>query len=120
VTPAQADRGSATAEIAVALPALVLVLGIALAAVQLGVDQVRCVDAARAGARLLGRGDGAEAASAAARAAAPPGAAVLVDAGGSAARVTVRAGAPGVLGAWAGVPGPAATAAAVLEPGPGP
>ncbi len=42
-----------------ALPSLVLVLAVALAALDLGVAQVRCVDAARLGARLLARGEAA-------------------------------------------------------------
>lgn len=46
-----------TAEIAVALPALVLVLALALAAVVVVTDSLRCVDAARVGARLLARGE---------------------------------------------------------------
>jgi hypothetical protein len=46
-----------TAEIAVALPALVLVLSLALAAVVVVTDSLRCVDAARVGARLLARGE---------------------------------------------------------------
>lgn len=46
-----------TAEIAVALPALVLVLTLALGAVAAATDHVRCVDAARTGARQLARGE---------------------------------------------------------------
>lgn len=46
-----------TAEIAVALPALVLVLTLGLGAVAAVTDQLRCVDAARTGARLLARGE---------------------------------------------------------------
>ena len=46
-----------TAEIAVALPALVLVLALALGAVAVVTDHMRCVDAARVGARLLARGE---------------------------------------------------------------
>ena len=46
-----------TAELAVVLPALLLVLAVALSALGLAVDQVRCVDAAAAGARAAARGD---------------------------------------------------------------
>lgn len=53
----RAERGSVTAEIAVALPSLALVLGIALAAVQAAAAHLACVDAARLGARALARGD---------------------------------------------------------------
>lgn len=47
----------ATAEFACAIPALVLVLVVALSAITTVTDQVRCVDAARATARALARGD---------------------------------------------------------------
>ena len=43
------ERGMATAELAVALPAVVLVLALCLTAMALGVDHVRAEDAARAG-----------------------------------------------------------------------
>ena len=61
----------ATAELAVALPSLVLVLALALAALDLGIAQVRCVDAARVGARLLARGEPAGPVLAEVRAAGP-------------------------------------------------
>lgn len=51
------DGGMVTAELAVALPALVLVLGVLLGALALAADQVRCVDAASAAARSLARGE---------------------------------------------------------------
>ena len=44
-----------TAELAVVLPALLLVLAVALSALGLAVDQVRCVDAAAAGAGSCAR-----------------------------------------------------------------
>jgi len=47
----------ATAEFAVVLPAIVLVLALSLGAMGLALDQIRCVDAARAGARAASRGD---------------------------------------------------------------
>ena len=47
----------ATAELAVVLPAVLLVLAVALSALGLAIDQIRCVDAARAGARAAARGD---------------------------------------------------------------
>ncbi|HET8600402.1 MAG TPA: TadE family type IV pilus minor pilin [Segeticoccus sp.] len=87
----------ATAEIAVALPAVVLVLAMALAGVGVAIDQVRCVDAARAAARAASRGDPSGAVRAVALRVAPPGAAVEVgrSGGGGAAggevRVTVSA-----------------------------
>ena len=46
-----------TAEFAVALPAIALVLAACLASVQLSAQQVRLTDAAAAAARALGRGE---------------------------------------------------------------
>ncbi|MER7702129.1 TadE family type IV pilus minor pilin [Kitasatospora sp. NPDC097605] len=89
------DGGFVTAETAVALPALVL-LGVLLVwAVLAAAAQLRCVDAARAGARAAARGE-ADAAGVA-RDAAPAGAAVLVELAPDTVRVTVEApyGAPG-------------------------
>ncbi|MEO7722099.1 MAG: TadE family protein [Pseudolysinimonas sp.] len=51
------ERGSAVAEFAVALPAVLLVLGTVLGGIQLGTLQVRLQDAAADAARSLGRGD---------------------------------------------------------------
>ncbi|MEA9986943.1 TadE family type IV pilus minor pilin [Subtercola sp. RTI3] len=51
------DRGMVTAELAAALPAVVLVLVLALGALQASGLQVRVVDAAAVAARSLGRGD---------------------------------------------------------------
>jgi len=115
---AHTERGSAAAEIAVALPALVLVLAASLAGLVLGIDQVRCVDAAHTAARLLARGDDDSAARAGALAAAPDGARVVVEAGTDAVTVTVSAPLPGRLLGWSGLPGPQAVAAAVVEGAP--
>jgi hypothetical protein len=62
----------ATAEFAVAIPALVVVLVLALSAIVTVTDQVRCVDAARATARALARGDSEGAALDVGRRLAPP------------------------------------------------
>lgn len=61
---ADRDRGSVTAEFAVALPAIALVLAACLASVQLVGEQVRLTDAAADAARALGRGESAGAAGA--------------------------------------------------------
>lgn len=53
-----------TAEFAVALPAIVLVLAGCLASVQLAAQQVRLTDAAADAARALGRGESHDAAQA--------------------------------------------------------
>ena len=73
----------ATAELAVALPTLVLVLFVALSALTTVTDQVRCLDAARATARALARGDDPAAALSLGRRLAPPGAEFAVSGAGS-------------------------------------
>ncbi|WP_306919575.1 MULTISPECIES: TadE family type IV pilus minor pilin [unclassified Arthrobacter] len=50
-------RGAVTAEFAVALPAVILLLAMVLAGSAAGVTQLRFEEAARAGARALARGD---------------------------------------------------------------
>lgn len=52
-----ADRGAVTAEFAVALPAVVLVLAAVLLVVMAGTAQLRVADAARAGARAAAAGE---------------------------------------------------------------
>ena len=68
---ASADRGAATAELAVALPAVVVVLAAVLSVGQAVLTQVSCVDAARAGARAAARGDDLDQVRSAALAAVP-------------------------------------------------
>lgn len=80
-----------TAELAVATPVVVVVLALALSAVRLGVDEVRCVDAARLAARALARGDSEGSARALAIAAGPPGAMIEVRVAGSEVSATVSA-----------------------------
>jgi Flp pilus assembly protein TadG len=62
-----------TAELAVALPALVLVALFALSGVQVAMTQLRCRDAAGVAARLAARGESATSVSTAMSSAAPPG-----------------------------------------------
>ncbi len=104
----------ATAELAVAMPAVVLVLAVVLGAVSLGLDEVRCVDAARAGARAAARGDSAAAVRVEAGRAAPAGARVVVRTAGSRVTVTVTGGPHRVLSLT-----PSATAESMLEVAPG-
>ncbi|KUP96465.1 hypothetical protein AC529_11920 [Thermobifida cellulosilytica TB100] len=85
------DRGAVTAETAVALPCLALVLGVALACVQAAATQLECVDAARVGARALARGDSEAAVRSLVLGAGPPGAAVELSAEAGFVRVTVTA-----------------------------
>ncbi|MCZ2524578.1 pilus assembly protein [Streptomyces sp. HB2AG] len=85
------DAGQATAETAVVLPVLALALVAMLWGVTAAVAQIRCVDAARAGARAAARDEPESTAVAAARSAAPPGAQVSVGRGGDEVRVEVSA-----------------------------
>ncbi|WP_017595476.1 TadE family type IV pilus minor pilin [Nocardiopsis potens] len=85
------ERGQATAETAAALPALAAVLALCLAAIQAVAAHLACVDAARAGARALARGDDRSAVLAAVAEAAPPGASASVVRSGGYARVEVTA-----------------------------
>ncbi|GAA4632757.1 hypothetical protein GCM10023196_067550 [Actinoallomurus vinaceus] len=80
-----------TVETAVAFPALVLILAIAMWGVSAAAAQVACVDAARAGARAAARGEPLAEVRAAARRAAPPGASVWIDRDPRTTRVVVRA-----------------------------
>ncbi|MGA5818547.1 TadE family type IV pilus minor pilin [Kitasatospora sp. NPDC094028] len=92
------DAGFVTAETAVALPALVLLAVMLIWGVLAASAQIRCVDAARVGARAAARGE-ADAAELA-RAAGPPGARVRVSLAADTVRVEVEApsAAPGRLG----------------------
>lgn len=67
-----------TAETAVVLPALALLLVLAMWGVALVGQQLRCIDAARVAARALARGEPEPLARAAAAEAAPPGARLSV------------------------------------------
>jgi Flp pilus assembly protein TadG len=51
------DRGSVTAEFAVALPAVVIVVALSVTALAAGARQVRLQDAAADAARLIARGE---------------------------------------------------------------
>lgn len=80
------DGGAVTAEFAVALPALVLMLGFGLGAIDATLDKLRCVDAARDAALAQARGsDG----TAEGRSRAPNGASVVATTSGGVARATV-------------------------------
>lgn len=73
-----ADAGMATAELAVTLPALALLLALGLYAVAAVSAQLRCVDAAAIAARLAGRGEVAALVQRQALSAAPTASAVDV------------------------------------------
>lgn len=109
------DRGSSTVELAVSLPALVLMLFVALTAVVAVQVQGRCVDAAREAARAEARGEPGVPAG---QRAAPPGATVRVDNDGEIATATVRVRIRPLGGTLPSFE-VAATAVAAVEPGVG-
>lgn len=109
------ERGMATAELALAMPVLVVVLALALAGIELGMQQVRCVDAARSAVRLMARGESPERVVAAAELAAPGGAVVSTGASGGRVSVTVSAAPPALLGVVGITSQTTATAVAVAE-----
>ena len=119
---ARAERGAATAELAMVLPLLVaLTLGLVwLLAV--GAAQVRTVDAARETARALARGDDEVAAVERGLVVAPDGSQVAVSRGGGEVRVTVTARVQGPGGLFGRLPSPRlhAEAVAVDEGAPAP
>ncbi|MEO3811328.1 TadE family type IV pilus minor pilin [Sphaerisporangium sp. B11E5] len=85
------EEGSVTAEMAVGLPTLALVLGGALWAVAVVGVQLECVDAARTGARAAARGESLDAVRRMAGLAAPAGAVVSVTRDAELSRVTISA-----------------------------
>ncbi|WP_329134725.1 pilus assembly protein [Streptomyces sp. NBC_01476] len=86
---ARGDSGYVTAETAVVIPVLVALAALLVWGLMAGAAQVRCVDAARAGAREAARSGETAAAVQAARAAAPGGAEVSVERSGGMVRVRV-------------------------------
>lgn len=111
------EAGMATAELAVSLPALLLVLGLALGAVSAANRQLRCAEAAAVAARAVARGDGPEQARASAAGHLPDGAVLTIASSGAGrARVTVTS-APRWLG-LVNAPGCHAQVEATLEAGP--
>jgi hypothetical protein len=91
------DRGTVTAELAVALPSMTLLLALVLAVGSSVVGQVRCLDAARAGARAAARGEAAGEVSAVALRVAPEGATVTMNRSGDEVVVDVVASLDTVL-----------------------
>ncbi|MFH8369150.1 TadE family type IV pilus minor pilin [Streptomyces sp. NPDC018031] len=88
--PSSGDGGFVTAEAAVAAPVLVLFAVTLIWGLMAASDQLRCVDAARAGARAAARSESPAAAVAAARSAAPDGAEVILRREGDLIRVRVE------------------------------
>ena len=95
------------------LPVLVVVAALAMAVLGHGVDQVRCIDAARSAARAAARGDSDAAVLSLARSGAPAGSAVTVTPSGGTLVVEVTARG---RAAWLpGLPPPSARAVADRE-----
>ncbi|QKD78935.1 MULTISPECIES: TadE family type IV pilus minor pilin [Actinomyces] len=89
------ESGMATAELAVAMPAVVIVLLLALSALAAGAAQMRMTDAARVGARQAAIGADP---LAGASAVAPTGSSIAVGAAGDLTCVSISRAAPGPLG----------------------
>lgn len=114
------DGGYVTAETAMVLPVLAVLLAVALWSIAVAGAQLRCVDAARDGARAAARGETDASIEQAVRAAAPAAAAVTISHAGQQIVVVVRARVgptSGVLTAL-GAPLAAATAVALSESAP--
>jgi hypothetical protein len=88
---AERCRGSVTAEFALLLPGLTLLLAVLLSAAAAATAQLKCVDAARSAARLAARHESPSVVLAAARSAGPAGAQARVTSGSGAVVVRVRA-----------------------------
>ncbi|WP_405664083.1 pilus assembly protein [Streptomyces sp. NBC_01166] len=89
------DRGAVTAEAAMVLPVLVAFVFALVWALVAASDQIRCVDAARAGARAAARSEPEDSVRSAAQEAAPDRARVAVERTGGLWRVRVEAPTPG-------------------------
>ncbi|MFJ2090878.1 TadE family type IV pilus minor pilin [Streptomyces sp. NPDC087901] len=89
------DRGAVTAEAAMAIPVLVIFALALLWALMAASAQIRCVDAARSGARAAARSEPEAQVREAALSAAPDRARVEVERAGELWRVSVAAPAPG-------------------------
>lgn len=117
-----------TAEFAVTLPAVVLLLGLLLAGSAAGLTQLRLEEAARAGARALARGEDAAAVGGIVRQFAGDSALAAVASDGVWLRVTVSGTVSGVAGtlvpwtltatAWARNESPGAAEASDSVPAP--
>ena len=109
----QAERGAATAELALTLPLLVAMTVGLVWLLALGAAQVRAVDAARETARALARGDPEQAAVARGARVAPDGSTVRFSWVGDEVRVTVTGRVRGPGGIFGRLPAPEVQAEAV-------
>lgn len=86
-----ADSGMVTAELAVALPTVFVVLVAALTGLFAVATELRCTDAAATAARMVARGESTADAESAVRTIAGQAATAQISAGGGSVRVDVRA-----------------------------
>lgn len=109
------DEGTVTAELALALPTVLLVLVVLLVTVSAASARLRCEDAARTAARVAALGQSDEQVAAAAQHLAGPGASVVVVRDPPWVEVRVSAEVPG---GWfsAGSLGLSSSASAWVEP----
>ncbi|MEA5453796.1 TadE family type IV pilus minor pilin [Sinomonas sp. JGH33] len=96
-------RGAVTAEFAVGIPAVIVLLGVLLTVVAAGVTQLRAEEAVRAAARELARGEPPDVVAATARRVAGDDAAPDVAAEGGSVVVRIRLPVPGPLAMAAGI-----------------
>jgi hypothetical protein len=109
------DAGYVTAETAMVLPVLAILLAVGLWAIAVAGAQVRCVDAARDAARAVARGESDASASAAAAAAAPDGARIDVRHDGDRIVVVVSVTVGKGYGPLSALPIPTVSATATAE-----
>lgn len=109
------EAGYVTAETAMVLPVLAILLAVGLWAVAVAGAQVRCIDAARDAARAVARGESDASASAAASAAAPDGAHIDLRHEGARIVVVVSVAVGKGLGPLAAIPIPTVLATATAE-----
>ena len=111
VPPSRCERGSVTAEFAMAMPVLIAVALGMVWLISLGLTQLRIEEAARETARAAARGDADP--EALARRIAPAGASVSVSQDGLTVTVTIGTSVPGPGGLFSFVPSPRVEATSV-------
>ena len=90
-SPRARARGSVTAETAVLLPVLLVVLAAAIGVLACVAAQLRCVDAARGAARAAARGEDASVVRSTGQRLAPPGARVVQSSSGDTVEIVITA-----------------------------
>mgnify|MGYP002652642456 CR=1 FL=1 len=114
--PRDGEGGFTSVELAMVMPVIVLVLGMAVTAMVLVVDLLQVTDAARVGARAASRGDSRIEVRHQVERLAPQGATVHQRRTGRSVTVTVKARARGPAEWFPGLH-PESSATALMEPG---